>query len=318
MTLESMAAASWPTVTLADQSNKADVYALAGGLVYARTGDTAYRTKVVAALQALQAWSGSVDSLAMMRQFGGWAMAADLVDYREASFVTYLSAMRTRAVNDPDGEGDHSRWPTIVRTHEDSSNNYGAFAGASRIAISAYLGDTADLARAAQVLQGFLGDRSAYASFRGQTGDNLYADEKTWACDASTSGFVPINDACSRSGIDLDGAIVSDIYRGGPLQLPALDPGVPYTLESFQGLIVQTELLSRNGYPGAWGWSNAALRRAAGFVTRQGQAGGSGWNYSSVNYHVPWLLNARYGLGLPTRAAGHGRMFGFTDWLYGS
>ena len=53
-------------------------------------------------------------------------------------------------------------------------------------------------------------------------------------------------------------------------------------------------------------------------MTRSGEAGGLTWNRSEVSYYVPWLLNARYGLDLPTEPAGIGRVFGFTDWLYGS
>ena len=37
--------------------------------------------------------------------------------------------------------------------------------------------------------------------------------------------------------------------------------GIGYTLESLQGLTLQAELLYRNGYPGAWGWSSSALQR---------------------------------------------------------
>ena len=53
-------------------------------------------------------------------------------------------------------------------------------------------------------------------------------------------------------------------------------------------------------------------------MTRSGDAGGLTWNRSEVSYYVPWILNARYGLDLPTRPAGFGRVFGYTDWLYGS
>jgi hypothetical protein len=41
------------------------------------------------------------------------------------------------------------------------------------------------------------------------------------------------------------------------------------------------------------------------------------WNYHSVGYHAAWLVNDAYGVALPTRPAGYGRTFGFTDWLFG-
>jgi hypothetical protein len=131
-------------------------------------------------------------------------------------------------------------------------------------------------------------------------------------------GVTPINPPCARDGIDLDGAIVRDISRGGNLEWPPGEAGIRYTLEAFQGLILQTELLYQNGHEDAWAWSDAALRRAAALVSASGAAGGDSWNGTEPNRHVPWLLNARYDLDLPTRPAGIGRVFGYTDWLYGS
>jgi hypothetical protein len=216
--------------------------------------------------------------------------------------------------------GGHPRWTSIVRTHEDSTNNWGAFAGASRIAASLYLGDSADVARAATVVRGFLGDRTAYASFRGQVDASLYPTEAVWACSAASAEFVPVNGPCTRDGIDLDGAIVSDIWRdedGLAWPLPRGSAGISYTLESLQGLIVQLELLSRAGYPDAWEWSDGALRRIGDLIDRNAADGGQGWDTSSVSRHVPWLLNARLGTSYPTEPAGFGRLFGYTDWLYG-
>ncbi|HKF86271.1 MAG TPA: hypothetical protein VKB30_10840, partial [Candidatus Limnocylindrales bacterium] len=235
--VKSTADATWGPVDLANQDSKVDSQAIAAALVYARTGDTTYRAKVVGALRDLQAWRGSVDSLAWFRQVGGFAIAADLVDYRDPSFVAYLAEMRTSSPNDPDGQGDHAVWSNPVVTHEDSVNNYGAFAGATRVAISAYLGDTVDLASAWNVYQGFLGNRSAYSGFRGQVSD-LYAAAKPWACDPTRAGFVPVNGPCSSSGVDLDGVIPGDAYRdelGLLYPLPRLSKGIGYTQETLQG-----------------------------------------------------------------------------------
>ena len=48
-----------------------------------------------------------------------------------------------------------------------------------------------------------------------------------------------------------------------------------------------------------------------------GASGGTGWNGTLPARQMPWLLNRRYGLSLPTAASGIGRAIGFTDWLYG-
>jgi hypothetical protein len=296
---------------LTDQDNKHAARTLAVGLAYARTGQPAYREKARAAvLSAIGTERLGADNsvLALGRQLAAYVLTADLIALDGADdqrFREWLSGIRTRIL------GGHGRWVGLAATHADSMNNWGAFAGAARIAASLYLGDAADVAQAATVTRGFLGDRSAWASWQ-----PLTADSATWACDPSAPS--PINPDCTLGGIDLGGAILADVSRGGPLAWPPASPGVPYTLESLQGLVLQVELLSRNGYPDAWTWSGAALRRTAVFVDRAAADGDDGWNDWSVNRHLPWLLNARYGLGLPIQPAGFGRTFGFTDWLYGS
>jgi hypothetical protein len=316
--LKAAADADWGTPDLCDQDVKHGTLALAGALVYARTGAASYATKSHAAIMAAMGTERSTCSiLAIGRQLGGYVLAADFSELSGAdrdAFRSWLAAMRTRSFT------DHPRWQTLVGTDADSANNWGAFAGASRIAASLYLGDGADVAQAAAVLRGFLGDRGAWDQFRGQgdTNDILTDTIRAWACDASPAGFVPINPACSHSGTDLDGAIVTDVSRDGlGLTWPVGPTGIGYTLESLQGLVLQAELLYRNGYPGVWGWSNNAIERAARLVSRNGAADGTTWNTASVNCYLPWILNYRYGLKLPTKPAGHGRIFGYTDWLYG-
>jgi hypothetical protein len=295
---------------LRDQDNRHGVVTLAAALVYARTGDGAYaeqaRSQIMAAIGTEEV-GASNSILSLGRQLGAYVMAADFIGLSGADdrqFRSWLDGIRTREL------GGHGRWRALVSTHEDAPNNWGSFTGASRIAASLYLGDTADVAKAAQVFRGFLGDRAAWSRFQGVEG------ARSWACDPEA--YTPINPPCTRDGIDLDGAIVRDIDRGGNRKWPPGRDGIGYTLESLQGLTLQAELLTVNGFGDAWSWSDEALKRAADVVTRSGDAGGTTWNRSEVSYHVPWLLNARYDLDLPTEPAGIGRVFGFTDWLYGT
>lgn len=294
---------------LRDQDVRHGVTTLAAALVYARTGDPDLRERARGEIMeaiGTEREGANNSILALGRQLGAYVLAADFIDLSGADddrFRAWLDPLRTSRL------GGHGRWTSLAATHEDSANNWGAFAGASRIAASLYLGDGADVALAAQVLRGFLGDATAWNRFQ------PVEDSASWACDPQA--FVPIDPPCRRAGIDLDGAIVRDIDRGGSRRWPPGDTGVGYTLEALQGLTLQAELLTENGYGDAWRWSDEALRRAAQFVTRAGEAGGESWNRSAISHGVPWLLNARYGLGLPTEPAGQGRVLGYTDWLYG-
>ena len=288
--LKSVADGSWPTPSLADQNNKADAQALAGALVYARTGDVAYRTKVIAALERL--WTGpwATDMLALARQTGGWVLAADLVGYRDPGFLAWLAAARTRVVN------DHSRWTTLQFTAGNTSNNYGTFALTAMTAIDRFLGDGASLARDWQIFRGY-GDGSW--TFQ-PTADYTAA----WNCGRYQA--IESLHCTTPGGADQNGAPVEDASRGG---YPTPHGG--YVTEAMQGYVVQALLLGRAGYD-AWGVNERQVLRVAEFQVRFGI-----WNYHSIGYYAAWVVNDAYGVSLPTLPAGYGRAFGFTDWLFG-
>jgi hypothetical protein len=312
--LKAIADASLPSPDLCNQDAKHHLYTLAAALVFARTGVASYGSKarsgIMAAIQTQRV--GCTNAvLALGRQLPAYVLAANLADLSgtpDSTFRSWLSAIRTKVI------GGHPVWNSIVVTHRISPNNWGAYAGAARIAADLYLGDSTDLSAAAHVTRGFLGDRTSYASFT----DNLTSAAIGWSCTGNVSTYTPENGACTKSGINLDGGVAADISRGGTLRWPPADPGIPYQLESIQGVGLQVELLYRNGYADAWSWSNNGLKRAAAIVTRSAASGGTGWNATSTSRQMPWLLNLRYGTSIPTRASGMGRAIGFTDWLYGA
>ncbi len=312
--LKTVADAPLGTPNLCDQDSKHHLRTLAAALVYARTGVATYGAKARAGVMAAlptQVVGCNNATLALGRQLAAYVFAADFADLagtQDATFRSWLSAIRTKVI------GGHSVWNSIRATHQLAPGNWGAHAGSARIAADLYLGDTTDLAAAARVTRGFLGDRSAYAGFT----DNLDANDLSWTCSGSAATYTPLDPACSRSGVNLDGAIATDISRGGALRWPPADPGIPYQLESIQGMGLQVELLYRHGYPDAWSWSSSALKRAAAIVSRSAAAGGTGWNETTASRQMPWLLNRRYGTAIPTRTSGMGRSIGFTDWLYGA
>jgi hypothetical protein len=286
------------TADLTDQDDKHAVHTLAVALVGNRLGSDAYRSRAHAAIMSAVGTErvGADNSiLALGRQLGAYVLAADLIGLSgpdDATFRSWLSAIRTREL------GGHGRYTSLKGTCEDSPHNWGTFACASLIAANRYLGDSAAIARSWAVFRGLTGDRAAYAAFQDLSSD-------AWACPGKA--FTPANDLCPDDPVRY-GAFVKDVTRGA--DPPTADgSGLSYTLEILQGVALQAELLARAGYTSAW----ERLRPEFAWASRNGAI-----NLSSVGYHVTWWANERLGTRMPTVPAGMGRIFGFTDWLYGS
>ena len=289
---------------LSNQDSAADIDVLADALVYARTGDERLRAKVATALTDVIGTERGGRTLALARGLVSYVVAADLIDLahydpgRARAFRGWLAAVRTEPLAPAD-------YPTLVATHELRPNNWGTHAGASRIAADIYLRDQADLARAAAVFKGWLGDRSTYSGFH-------FGDDLSWQADPGAPvGVNPMG--ATRDGMSIDGALPDDMRRGCALRFPPCPTLYPW--EAMQGAVVQAQLLARQGYD-AWNWGDQALRRAAGFLFGLHQAYGAGeWGAPRGDEWIPWLLNARYGTHFPTvLPARPGKGMGFTDW----
>ena len=251
--------------------------------------------------------------LALGRQLTGYVLAADFAGLSGANDTDVPSL----AERHPDEE--HRRPLDVVHPQphpQHSVNNWGAYAGASRIAADLYLGDDADLAAAAKVTRGFLGDRAGLR----RVGTQPRSRRPVVDVHRAAGFYTPVNDACTKSGVNVDGGVVADISRGGSLDLAAGQDRHPVPArDSIQGLGIQVELLYRNGYANAWGWSSKALKRMADIVTRSAHAGGTGWNADEQPAgRCRGCSTERYGTSIPTSWSGMGRGIGFTDWLYGN
>ena len=170
--LKARADASMGVPNISNQDDNTDQQVLAKALVYARTGTASYRASVVSALRSALGTEAGGRTLALGRNLPAYVIAADLISLKTAdptfdngAFRPWLRALLTKAL---DGR-------SLISTHEERPNNWGTHAGAARAAIAAYLGDTTQLARTAQVFRGYLGDRTAYAGFK-------YGD-LAWQCD---------------------------------------------------------------------------------------------------------------------------------------
>jgi outer membrane biosynthesis protein TonB len=278
---------------LSNQDDPNDVTALAKALVYARTGILSYRTDTITMLKAAVGTEYPGDALGIARGVTPLVLAADLVGWRDPAWMSWLSRLRTWA--NPD------RAYTLVSMHEKRPNNWGTHSGAGRIAADLYLGDMTDLARAAKVFKGYLGDRTSYASF-------TYGSDLSWQ--ANSLAPVGINGmGTSVGGVTLDGIMPDDMRRGGSSPVVG-DLGQSYTWEALQGTVLQAELLARNGYP-AWDWQNRAILRAFTRIHVLGYpaAGDDRWQ--------PWLVNRRYGTSFPaSTSTTAGKSFGYADWLF--
>lgn len=286
---------------LTDQESDANVKCLAAALVYARTGDSKALGNVKAALAKVAGGLPLGRALALGRELCAYVLSADLIDLAsvdsalDGKFRTEIKRLLTA----PTSGGPAN----LTKCHEDRPNNWGCHAGASRIAVALYLGDKAELDRAAQVFRGWTGDRSAYAGFK-------YTAPLDWQADPSKPVGVNPKGAMIQ-GHNVDGMLPDDIRRSGAFKWPPSGAKAQmYSWEGLQGAVVQAQLLSRAGYD-AWNWSDKAILRAAQFLYN------IGWTAQGDDGWQPWLINAAYGTNFPTNeAATPGKNMGYTQWTH--
>lgn len=293
--LKSAADGNLGSPNISDQDNGHDVLTMASALVYARTGNSAYRAKAASAIMSAIGTEKGGRVLAEARNLPGYVIAADLINLKaydsgkDAQFRTWLMTVRGEQMTECDN---------LILCQNRRPNNWGLMAAAARVSIDIYLNDKSDLDKAANVFKGWMGDRAAYSSF--EWGD------LSWQCNSSTP--VGVNPACTKNGHSLDGALPDDMRRGGSFTWP---PGATnYPWEALQGAAVTAELLHRQGYD-SYNWSNQALKRATQFVF-------------SINFKptddafVTWIINKAYGTTFSTvTPLPLGKNIGWTDWTHG-
>jgi PKD repeat protein len=276
---------------VANQDDETDVRVLAKALVFARTGNQSYRTQVIAACTAAIGTEVGGRTLALGRNLIGYVLAADLVGLPAAEDTAFRAWLRRCLTETLDGK-------TLRSTHEERPNNWGTHAGASRAAVAAYLGDSAELARCAQVFRGWLGDRSAYAGF--EWGD------LSWQADPSRP--VGINPrGATREGHSIDGVLPDDQRRAGGFLWPP--PKENYVWEALQGALAQAVILGREGHA-VWEWQDQALLRAVR------------WLHDQCNFQAegddtwePHVVNHFYVTDFPAPLpSSPGKNVGWTDW----
>jgi hypothetical protein len=234
----------------------------------------------------------SKELLALSRNLLSYVVAADVIGYRTEEFEGWLEESLDRR-----GEGRagiENLYDSALR----DPTNHGAHARASVIAAAQYLGDSETVQRMASRFHDWLG--------RSDTG--FVWRELDWQADPDQRyGINP--PGAEIDGADVDGVLPEEQRRSGRFKDPA--PQESYVWEGLQGVVATAELLHRAGYA-VWEWEDQAIRRA--FV----------WLYDVNEYPaegddrwIPWLINARYGMDLPTESPSQpGKNIGFTDWTH--
>jgi len=301
--LKSAADNSCGTPDLANQDDSTNVCVMAKALVFARTRQETYRSGVVSALTSVVN-SGTYNgrALALGRELAAYVISADLIDLKNfdvALDTSFRAKIRSLLTTPTSG---HSGATSLVHCHEDRPNNWGTHCGASRLAVYAYLGDTAGIARVAQLFKGWLGDRSLYSGFGFRSG------ELDWQCNPSAPvGINPTG--CTRDGHSIDGVLPDDQRRAGGFTWPP--PKENYVWEALQGAVVQAVILKRAGYD-VFTWENQALRRAVEWLHSQA-------NFPAVgdDTWTPHLINYYYGTQFPAPVpTSPGKNMGWTDWTH--
>lgn len=274
-----------------------NVRILAKALVYARTGTPSYRSDVISALRSVMGTETGGETLALGRELAAYVIAADLIGLRaadpalDATFRAWLAQLLDRRLADGN---------SLTETHERRPNNWGTHAGASRAAAAVYLGDSAELARAATVFRGWLGERSAYAGFSfGELG---------WQSNPSQP--VGINPpGAAIGGHNVDGVLPDDQRRTGDFTWPPPCGNYPYG--ALDGALLMAEILNRAGYA-SYAWGSRAILRAEQWLAS------TGCPPSGDNIWQGPLVDARYGSNFWNgQVVPMGKNFAWTDWLYG-
>jgi hypothetical protein len=291
------------TPTLRDQDADANVKILAKALVYARTKAPQYRTDVCAALAVITQQNTEENGrvLALGRELAAYVIAADLIDlahFDPALDGLFRAKLRTLLTKPLEAWSDEPR--SLQETHALRPNNWGTHAGASRLAVALYLGDTAEIEQSALIFRGYLGDLAAYNSFD-------YGDDLSWQADPlQPVGLNPVG--ATKDGHSIDGALPEEMRRGAIFQWPPVPTNYPW--EALQGVVVQATLLQRAGYS-AWEWQDRAVLRAVQFLYN------IGWPATGDDEWIIPLINCVYHTTFPAAMPAHpGKNMGWTSWTH--
>ena len=177
---------------ISDNRDNTDVYVYAKALVYLRTQKKRYRNEVIDCVMKAIGTEKRGNTLSLSRNLSGYVIAAGLVRLPGSKNKVFRKWLRGLLSKKLSGR-------SLQSTHYERPNNWGTFAGASRMAIAVYLNDEDELAQAARVFKGWLGDRNSYTGFK-------YGSNLSWQANAQNP--VGINPkGAKRNGRSIDGVL---------------------------------------------------------------------------------------------------------------
>lgn len=296
----SAANSSWGSADLSDNNSKHDVLTLAGALVTVRNGDNAMREKTIAGLKSAMA-SKFARALELSRGLQTYIIAADIIGYRDAAFVTWIEKAILADVQ------GHSGGVGVKGTAENSANNWGGHARASLAAAAVYTGRTDFKTAVVTAHRAFIGASAP--------GNKMRYDGSNWHAGTPQAG-INRPDA-KRGSVNLSGVLPEDWRRGAEFKWPPSPSG--YMWEGMQGLVVTAAILHRAGWV-AFNESDNAIVRAMDILYGTGAAAANTPAFknpaSSDDTWIPWLVNAYAGTTFATKPATSGKGMGYTDWTH--
>lgn len=315
---------------LNDNQSDHDALTYARALVWARTGNTTYRTaarnEISRAIgsECFSPLSAGNRHIGSARHGHNYANAAQLIDLAQfdpaldarvrdwfrALVHTGPGSSSTDGVATCSGSSD-----SLKSIHNGRTNNHGTMAGASRMAFDAYLGDTTDFADAVRTLRGWMGDRAQKAWPINNYHGGL-SGSGSWMSDPSQPR--PVNPAGAvKNGRNVDGAQPQEQARCGAFSWPPCYTG--YVWGGLAGGLTQMRIAHLNGYPGIHLEQNSAVRRAMAYIDFLARNASSQWwsRGRGDESAQPHLVNFVYGTSFPeTTPVKLGLGPSFTDWTH--
>ena len=300
------------TPSVADQNSTHDMRTLAAALAAARTGRADLRAKAVDGLVAAIGTEEGARWLAVGRNVGAYAVAADVLGLRAdgnpaspgSRVQAWLGRFTSRTLLH---NNDASRQVTLRQSAWSSGSNASAQEGFVHAALAAYLGDRAELEWAWNAFRRYAGDRSSPHRMRGN-GD-------AWqTVPADPVGIQ--NAGATKNGCRLGGAISSDMARGGT---DVCAPGyTQYPWVGLEGAVPAAVVLARAGYP-AWAAVDRALLRAYDYLWYvRTLTGSAAWFDGERGAGTVFLVNRVYGTSFPVslahRRRADGRLHRLDTW----